>query len=264
MKKELSLSEIKSCAFDILKHFASFCATHNLRFYLSNGTLLGAVKYGGFIPWDDDIDVFVPREDYDRLIKIYQSSDKYKLFSQETTPAYRFPFAKLCDMTTRKIETGVNNGVDLGIDIDIFPLDSCSEHILKPGVQRRIKIFLVGCMLSKFTSSVDRPFYKRFVIGCCRFVGFKFFCKRLTKRIAKERALGDDCMGCLIWPIYGEREIIPAKVFSDTEVVEFEGEKFNAPIGYDAYLRSLYGDYEKDPPPEKQKSHHRYTAYRID
>ena len=75
MKIELSLSDIKTIAFDILKHFAIFCEQNSIRFYLSNGTLLGAIKYGGFIPWDDDIDVFVPREDYDRLIKIYENNE---------------------------------------------------------------------------------------------------------------------------------------------------------------------------------------------
>ena len=263
MKTELSLTEIKKLAFDILKHFKMFCKENNISFYLSNGTLLGAIKYGGFIPWDDDIDVFVPREDYDRLIEIYKNSDRYSLFSRERDPAYKFTFAKLCDMTTLKEETNIDNGVQLGVDIDIFPLDSCSEHILKSLVQKRISVYQKGCVLSKFISSEGKPIHKRCVIRSCRKLGFEFFCNRLTKTIGKEMKKGTEMMSCLMWPIYGKREIIPENDFAKTIEVEFEGEKFPAPVGYDIYLRSLYGDYKKDPPIDKQKSHHQYKAYRI-
>ncbi len=263
MKTELSLQEIKEITFDVLKHFRQFCSDHNIHFYLSNGTLLGAIKYSGFIPWDDDIDVFVPRADYDKLIEIYKDSNRYKLFSIERVPGYKFPFAKLCDMTTSKEEKNIDSGASLGVDIDIFPLDSCSDHILRPNVQRKMKIYQIGCILSKFTSSKGRPVHKRLVIGCCRVLGFKFFCNRLIKTVKKEVSLGNEYMGCLMWPIYGEREVVPADVFSDTIQVCFEGEKLPAPAGYDTYLRSLYGEYEEDPPIEKQQSHHNYTAYRI-
>ena len=263
MKTELSLSEIKTVAFEILKHFSAFCKQNGICFYLSNGTLLGAVKYGGFIPWDDDIDVFIPRKDYDRFIEIYKNSKKYQLFSRECEPAYRFPFAKLCDMTTLKTEMNIDNGIPLGVDIDIFPLDSCSVHILKPDVQRKIQIYQTGCVLSKFVSSEGKPFYKRWVIACCCAMGFDFFYNKLTKAVAKEIQKDGAFMGCLMWPIYGEREVVPAEIFSATVEIEFEGEKFPAPVGYDIYLRSLYGDYKKDPPADKQRSHHKYKAYRV-
>ena len=261
---ELSLPEIKVTAFAILKHFQDFCRNNNIQFYLSNGTLLGAVKYRAFIPWDDDIDVFVPREDYDRLIRLYDDSNRYRLFSHEREASYKFPFAKLCDMTTRKEENNVDNGVLLGIDIDIFPLDFCSKSILTPNIQRKLRIYQKGCILSKFISSKGKSLYKRFAIGCCKFFGFEFFYNKLTETIERERAKGSEYMGCLMWPIYGKREIIPAEVFSNVIEVEFEGENFPAPAGYDVYLRSLYGDYQKDPAPEQQKSHHQYKAYHIE
>ena len=127
--KELSLKEIKEIEFELLKKFDSFCKENNVRYFLSNGTLLGAVKYKGFIPWDDDIDVLVPREDYDSLIELFHDDGRYKLFAFERNAEYRYPFAKFCDMRTRKAEGNIDNGVALGVDIDIFPLDAWNGDI---------------------------------------------------------------------------------------------------------------------------------------
>ena len=263
METELSLQEIKTVTLDILTHFDDFCKQHNIRFFLSNGTLLGAVKYGGFIPWDDDVDVMVPREDYDRLIALYRDSDRFRLFSPEREAAFRFPFAKLCDMTTRKEEHNTDNGVALGLDIDIFPLDRCTEHILQTPILMQLRTAQVGCVLSKFRDASDKPLAKRLVIAYCRRRGFAHFHKRLAALVKREGRRGHTHGGCLMWPIYGEREIMDAAVFADGTEVTFEGRTFAAPIGYDIYLRRLYGDYEQDPPPDKQKTHHHYRAVRV-
>lgn len=260
--EKLSIDEVKIVAFEVLNHFKSFCEENDLQFFLSNGTLLGAVKYQGFIPWDDDIDVFVPRKDYDKLIKIYEDTEKYQLFSPERNPKYKFPFAKLCDMSTIKEEENIDNGVSLGIDIDIFPLDCCTIHMCHPIVQKRVTIYYFGCCLSKFISPQKRSFYKRWIIRYCQHKGFDYFYQKFSRILKKESSLGETHKGCLIWPVYGKREILPAEVFSATVQVEFEGALFPAPIGYDTYLRSLYGEYEKDPPLEKQKTHHNFNAYR--
>lgn len=263
MNQELSLQDIKIVAFTILKHFKEFCQENDISFYLSNGTLLGAVKYGGFIPWDDDIDVLMPRKDYDKFVKTYIDSDKYKLFTSDRNSKYKFTYAKLCDMTTLKEETNIDSGVSLGIDIDIFPLDSCSKHILSSNVQSRLAIYQRGCILSKYISSKGKPIHKRIVIAGCKLIGFDFFNKRLAKIVNKQMVADGEYMGSLMWPIYGKKEIIPSEAFSDTICVEFEGEMFPAPKGYHIYLSSLYGIYENDPPIEKQKTHHSYKAYRV-
>ena len=99
--KELSLQEIKQVELEILKEFNSFCEENNIRYFLAFGTLLGAIRYKGFIPWDDDVDVLVPRDDYNRLLKQFQNNEKYCLYAFERDKKYSFPFAKLCDMKTR-------------------------------------------------------------------------------------------------------------------------------------------------------------------
>ena len=79
--KELSLQELKEIEFDILKVFDAFCKENNIRYFFAYGTLLGAIRYKGFIPWDDDVDVLVPREDYDRMLTLFRDSEKYQMFS---------------------------------------------------------------------------------------------------------------------------------------------------------------------------------------
>lgn len=262
-KKQMTLEQIKKTEHEILRHFKEVCEKEEISFFLSNGTLLGAVKYGGFIPWDDDIDVFVPRADYDRLMRIYQDSSRYCLFSHERNSGYKFPFAKLCDMTTRKVETNIDNGVELGLDIDIFPLDAWDNAPEK-------QVQLIGSLIRKLTfvksaraDSANRfkRFAKTIVLGLTRQCYRGYIQKIWT--IARKNANDPNPvnLGCVSWCIYGEREIIPADVFASTVEVDFEGDRYPAPVGYDRYLRSLYSDYTKDLPLDQQKTHHRYQAY---
>ncbi len=265
---QLTLNEIKQIEFQILKKFNMFCRENNIRYFLSNGTLLGAIKYKGFIPWDDDVDVLVPREDYERLVSIFKNDEKFHLFSFEYCPDYSYPFAKLCDMSTRKEEQGINNGLDLGIDIDIFPLDFWDNEYDKAQKEvRRINRYMFCLGLTKLRKPDSaRPIkriVKGFAMASVKLLGSNFFIRRIINESNKKNRNISDFCGCKSWCIYGEREIIPTEVFNATVDVEFEGEKFPAPVGYDEYLRCLYGDYKKDPPIDKQKTHHSFVAYKL-
>ena len=264
--KQLSLTEIQQIELNILQKFKAFCDSNDITYYLSNGSLLGAVKYKGFIPWDDDIDVLVPREDYDRLVRIFKDDERFCLFSYERNHKFRFPFAKLCDMSTLKIEQNTDNGIALGLDIDIFPLDNWADDIYDAKSESAkilrlihqldfVKLKKADCINSakRFVKSIVMFIYKR--------IGSSFFVKRIIKQSRNNIMNKSSYCGCKSWPIYGEHEIIPSELFEGTTVVEFEGEKFTAPIGYDKYLRSLYGDYEHDPPESEQKTHHHFKAY---
>lgn len=264
--KELSLQEIRAVELNLLHKFDSFCKENNIKYFLSNGTLLGAVKYKGFIPWDDDIDVFVPRDDYDRLISTFEDSDKYQLIAFEKDDRYGYSFANLCDMTTIKSEENLNNGLEVGVNIDIFALDGFGKNI--DGAKKQIRIMkrlmlLLG--ISKIKKAFSGNLIKRTVKKCavflCKIIGSKRLVRKITKEGRRYTLEESSYCGCKTWCIYGEREIIPSDVFSDVITVEFEGQEFPAPVGYDTYLHSLYGDYEKDPPKEKQKTHHRFKAY---
>lgn len=266
--KELTLQELKDVEFDILKVFVEFCKENNIKYYLSHGTLLGAIRYKKFIPWDDDVDLLIPREDYERMLKLFKDTDRYKLFSYERNKDYRFPYAKLCDMNTRKVEFGQNNGVELGLDIDLFPLDYWDNDLERAKKEvKSIKRNLSFLLLAK-SPKINEPnkikaLIKRVLSVFCKIAGSQYFIKRIDKISKNPKCIGSKYRGCKAWCVYNERGIIPAEVFDETANIEFEGEYFIAPKDYDTYLTCLYGDYLPEPPIEKQKTHHTFTAYKI-
>lgn len=266
--KELSLEEIKQVELDILKVFHSFCKENNIRYFISHGTLLGAIRYKGFIPWDDDLDVLVPREDYDRLLTIFRDSERYRLIAFEKDRNYAFPYAKLCDMSTRKVEGGYINGVELGLDIDVFPLDNWDDDLEKAKLEvkhQKQNMFRLGLTKLKKPDSLHpaKRFVKGIVMALCKLRGSAYYVEKIIQGAHKPEQKGSRYMGGKAWNVYGERDIMPAEIFAETIELEFEGEKFFAPVGYDAFLTSLYGDYLPEPPVEKRKTHHSFNAYRL-
>lgn len=265
--KELTLSELKAIELNILKVFDAFCKEHGIRYFLAYGTLLGAIRYGGFIPWDDDVDVLVPREDYEKLITLFKDSDRYRLFAFEKDSRYTFPFAKLCDMTTLKDEFGYSNEIELGVDIDIFPLDAFDSHLKKAKKEvriiRRNMMFLGFSKLKKVESANPIKYLaKAFIVAFSKTVGSHYFVRKIQKISYKKEQKGEKYIGCKVWCVYGDRGIIPADAFASSVSVTFEDMTVPAPAGYDTYLTCLYGDYLPEPPKEKQKTHHVFRAYR--
>ena len=266
--KEMLLAEIKQTELHILKHLDSFCRENGLRYFLSNGTLLGAVKYKGFIPWDDDIDILMPRTDYDQLIEFYADSEDFQLIASERCHDHIFPFAKLCDRHTIQDNGLVIDGQHIGLSIDIFPLDYWPEA-RKAAVQwakrGQKQLNMLGFSISEFCPgrSLLRTVAKNIIIAAAKLVGKRRWAAWLNHSLQIIRtSAGTAFMGCAAWPVYGEREVLPASIFDETIQIQFEDALYPAPAGYDIYLRSLYGAYEEDPPPEKQRSHHRFKAYR--
>jgi lipopolysaccharide cholinephosphotransferase len=264
---EIKKSEVKQIQIEILKEFAGYCEKNNLVYFLGYGTLLGAVRHKAFIPWDDDIDVVMPRSDYDKFIrKFNKKSKKLEVFDILNEPTYHFSFAKLSDKSTFS-----KGGCDivsnkLGVHIDIFPLDGVSSN--KKEQKRKvkeIKIYRNILDLKNISIVKNRALYKNIMLLLGKVFFYFIDYKKIVKKIvylAKELDYdASNTVACLVWN-YGAKEIMSKEIFSKSTKLEFENYLYDAPQYYDRYLKNIYGDYMILPPEEKRISHHALKAYR--
>ena len=255
------LSELKKVELDILRSFHAFCKEKSLKYYLAYGTLLGAVRHGGFIPWDDDIDVVMPRSDYERFIKEYKS-DIYQVYDL-SKKGYFYPFAKLCDSRTVLIEDMVVKN-KIGVYIDIFPMDGVPEDYKAQNAKIKRLLRLQQHKYSSF--SRKRSLIKKILLPIVKVLLLPVSCQRLglcMTNEAKKYSYDDaDLVGCVC-------EDVSSKVFFKKNVIEplgeieFEGYTFCAPYDIHTYLTLNYGDYMQLPPIEQQISKHNFKAYWI-
>lgn len=267
--EKIETNKIREIQLDILDHFSNFCNLNGIGYFLSNGSMLGAVKYNGYIPWDDDIDICMLRNDYERLIMLYKEKNinpRYRLFSIETEKNYLFPFAKLSDSFTVLKENNIDNGVELGVNIDIFPLDGYGntqkevfllykriEKLRKKLNWAKLEKYNSTNIIKKFGIMVISKYYKR--------IGARKIVEEIHK-IASQQSYSDLYIGNVVWGFYKDGEAHLKDVFMKSIKIEFEGKEHPIPIGFDSYLKKLYGNYRLDPPLEKQVTHHNYVAYK--
>ena len=264
--KPISLEEHKKIQFDILKFFSSFCEANGLRYFLADGTLLGAVRHKGFIPWDDDIDVRMPRPDYDKLIDIFvDDSGRFQLINPRSENAYHFT-VKIIDTNTIKIERRMNyrNGF-LGVDIDVFPIDGAPDredefNKWQYDIRSYNKAYMYkkkGILLSALGRGKDllekrQPAMFVPFMSCASIMD-------ITDSLYKQYPYDTSPYRCAVGIVDHFR--FPSDSCDSFIMMEFEGEKFRAPIGYDCILKTQYGEYMKLPPANQQISHHRNNVF---
>ena len=249
---------------ELLKIFIDICKNLNLRYYLVCGSALGAVKYKGFIPWDDDIDVGMPREDYEIFLNNAQGllPDAIFLQNYRTDKAFPHVFSKLRNSNTTLIESNVAHlKINHGISIDIFPIDGypkCAKDEKELKKKKKILNWQHYCSLN------NKGNLKITLRNCFfRLLGFhKHTYKALARLDALISKYSTDAseIWCNHGNWQGEREYAPRWHYGKGTIAEFEGLEVIIPESYDAYLTQKYGDWRRDPPKEKSKSHHRYKV----
>lgn len=268
--KELSLKDIQRTELDLLLAFDGVCAEQGLRYSLGGGTLLGAVRHKGFIPWDDDIDVMMPRPDYEEFLRFCKINPVgFDLEAYDTVEGYNSLFARVSDPNTVILDELSELPYETGIGIDVFPIDGLgktekqAKKIFHKTDLNRELLNAAGWkkfFRSKTHSIVIEPI--RFVMfAMSRFSDPKKLIAKIEKENKKHPFEGSSFAGCVCGS-YREKEIMKTETFENYVDMDFEGHRLKAIRNYDEYLTKHYGDYMKLPPEEKQKTHHTYKAYR--
>lgn len=257
--RTIDAKELRTIQLDLLRKTADFCERNNIRYFLCGGTLLGAIRHQGYIPWDDDIDIAMPRQDYDQFVKTFNRPDNYyQVINISNDSDYALAFAKVYDNRTI-VKQLQYPGDKFGVFIDIFPADGIKE------AAQVYKIMLLRKLLNtKKANYYHRTIAKKIINTFGKLLLLPFSAHKIATWMdneARKYAFGSVQKAGLIANPYGPREMVDISVFYSDIYQEFEGEKYRIPVGYDAWLRSIYGDYMQLPPIEKRVSHHSFDAW---
>jgi len=261
----VALGDVQQRAFAVLEALAQFCERHQLRYYLVGGTLLGALRHGGFIPWDDDIDIALPRADYERLLAL---ADALPVGLRAIHPSRDadtpYPFLVVCDARSRLV-IDYARPFDRGIGVDVFPIDA----VPAPG-SRRDLLFNAIALMRAWTMNKQQGYYphpvaapRRLRFALLSLASRLFAAGRIYRAYERLVARGDASRSRHVgnlYGLYGRREVVEAEVFGDGRWVRFEGTRFRAPALAERYLEAVYGDFRRLPPPEQRRSTHRIRA----
>jgi lipopolysaccharide cholinephosphotransferase len=248
------LRELQLVELDVLREFARRCDAASLRWFVIGGTLLGAVRHRGFIPWDDDIDVALPRPDFDRFEALYgRSADPaYTWQSCRTDPAYPFAYGKLGRTGTCIVEPAIAHlPIRQPVHVDVFVLDGAPGSMLARGLHAlivKLAVTTLGARIRR--TGVRRIAYPLRLVP-------RSWAIRLVDRLAG--AFPYDRSPSVVnaggaWG-YG-RECQPRGRFEPAATLEFEGLPVPAPGRWHEYLSQVYGDYQRLPPPDQRRPRH--------
>ena len=267
MEQSAQLKLLQEIELENLRMLMEICEKNHLRYYLIGGSLLGAMRHKGFIPWDDDIDVGLPRPDYNRFVQIAKDylPAHMDIKTMTSDPNYKCYFTRLIN-NKKKIywDHGQYTAV-IGVWMDVFPLDGLPENPLL----RKMQVFRVKLnkALYKFTqidyvstNRTNRPLSERVLIRFAQLtrIGRLMNADRRLQKLdrALQRYDYDTCAyawnfsGC-----YGKREIVPHIQLGGSRTAQFEGMQVSIPEAAEDYLTSIYGDYMKLPPEDQRRSH---------
>lgn len=273
MKKELSINETQKISLEILHIIADICEEQGLRYSLVYGTLIGAVRHHGYIPWDDDVDIMMPRPDYDKLLRYLKKHIKeyphLQVFNREECPEYPYMITRISD-DRYVIEMKNEKPFGMGVFIDIYPYDGLGmtkKEAVKYGLKGdRLSSLCYQATREHFaietTTSTIRKLLKFPVYLYAKLCGKDYFQRKLEKLARVKDYDSSEFVGCVIWLSWGEKDIFPRKWFDETIMMRFGKYEFRVPKYYDEVLRHEYGDYMKLPPEKERVGHHFFKVYK--
>ena len=266
--KTMSLQEVQSVNLNIMKDIHAFCVEHGIRYSLAYGSLIGAVRHKGFIPWDDDIDIMMPRPDFEVFSRTFVSKQGYTLssvYDHDTYINYTRVYNNAETLVISPAKAGKN---EVGVWVDIYPIDGISDNEDDSKKQfAQIRKYTQQIMALRFlyrklaTGSVyekAKAFIKFVAFSICKKGSISQWHKKVSM-LCKEVNFGEtsrcSSLVCMEANRDNRQEVFPTNSFSSYELSPFEKEHFYIVSDYDIVLKVIFGDYMQLPPKEKQVSH---------
>ena len=259
------LDQLQNRLLEMLRFFHAFCEANHLRYYIIGGTLLGALRHQGFIPWDDDVDIGMPRSDYDAFLRLFGTTaiDRYAVESASSDDEnFCFPYAKLFDTSTTLIEN-TKKPLKRGIYLDIFPLDGAGNSLREAMLHFAAidgKKTLLSMRMTKISNR--RAGYKNAILRIVQALPACMICEKNLSRQIDALCRQKDFDGCALvgnlTGAWGKKEIVPRELFGMPRLYRFEDLSVYGLERPEAYLAHIYGDWQKLPPESKRVSHHNY------
>ena len=268
----LSMKDVQAISLEILRKVADVCEQENLRYGLAFGTLLGAVRHKGFIPWDDDIDIIMPRPDYEKLRLVFKNHSRelypYKLFDHSVKD-YPYLLSRVCD-DRYLIDVCNEKPCGMGVFIDIYVLDGMGNtyeeawRFAKKTCKYPRLIFLSTRKHYHFgmTKGILKRIAKIPAFYFAKIMGKAYFTNKLLSMIDFNSYESNQYVGCATWIERPKDAVINKKDVDEFFLMDFEKYQFKVPKAYDKLLRQWYGNYMQLPPEKDRVYHHLYTAYK--
>ena len=262
--KEIDLKELRKLQLDILNDIDGFCKKNKINYWIDCGTLLGAIRHSGYIPWDDDIDIGMLRDDYEKFLKTYnRKNHRYKLSATENNKNHYYQYGKVFDTKTILYEPD-ENGIKSAVYVDVFIYDNapddekeCQKMFDRRDTLNKLKTAQLFPELYD-KSSLKKRIMRFFLNIYLKFLPKNYYIKKSIENSKKYMNENTKRVGNFT---SATRMTGDKKIFASFVPVTFENRKYPAPVGYKEWLKAFYGDYMKLPPKEKQVSLHKFKAY---
>ena len=264
----LSIAEEQQAELQVMKELHAYCVKHGLRYILGYGTLLGAIRHKGFIPWDNDMDVIMPREDVEKLVELNKTEpigQNVRLFHYTTDANYHYPIVRACNTKTIVEPTYLRELIDdMGVWVDIFPMDGYikSKLVYQKPLRNFYLKMMNATMYIQESESGAKAFVRRSIIKLMPNKNHRYE-RKLSKLCAKSRYEDSEtvCVLCEEEPPF-EKQIMSREDVENPVLVPFEDAEFYIPRNADKYLTMQYGDYMKLPAEEDRMTHSICSRYK--
>lgn len=269
--RKIETQELRERQLQILDAVVEFCKAHEIQCQIAYGTLLGAVRHQGYIPWDDDIDLLMLREEYEKLCDAFNENrtDTMHLYCLKNDPNFPFEYAKVVDTSTRLIEEVTNPYPNLGVNIDVFVADDIvNDGKLLRKSHRKVQCLRWVQAIKSRIITKDMAWWKRLIFYVAKSLLMPYSFPKSVKeieRLSKQfQNTGSEEYAAVVPFLHREYHPMKKEWLRENTMLPFEGKTYPASPHYHELLTLWYGDYMQLPPEEQRVTHHSFSVYALD